>query len=84
MEKEKDKYKEGEEYLLEDIKGNIGGKSFQGVPLQRVKQFTVPLAYSSNRKIAKCQIKGCYETGSWLVGYKGKTILLCFSHGEEV
>lgn len=77
------KYKEGNEYTWKEVKGNIEGKSFSGIPLAKVKQFYPGATYKSNGKDALCQIKGCYEKGMWLVNHKKKSILLCFNHGED-
>ena len=81
--KEKDTYKEGAEYSLKEVSGKIGGKTFQGIPLQKVKQFVSGYTYKSNKKFAKCQIKDCYDVGNWIVNHKGKGIILCFKHGED-
>jgi hypothetical protein len=77
-------YKEGEEYLWNELNRKTTGKdTLGGLPFRRVKQFTTGYCYKSNKEEAKCQIKGCYEKGSWLTEHKGKTILLCFKHGED-
>jgi hypothetical protein len=79
-----DNYKEGQEYNWKELKQKTTGKAnLGGLPFRRVKQFTAGYTYKSNGKTAKCQVKGCYEKGLWLTEHKGKTILLCFNHGEE-
>jgi len=80
----KDTCKEGKEYSWKSIKGCDGNATIGGLPFQRVKQFVAGYKYKSNGKIAKCQIKGCYEKGQWLTNHKSKTILLCFKHGEDI
>lgn len=56
----------------------------RNVPKMLVKRFTVPIMYTKTKKKALCQVEKCKEEGAWIVPMKkGKSVLLCFSHGEE-
>jgi len=60
------------EYRWESVQGHTG----------RVKTFG-SWRYKDSHLPALCQIKMCKEVAKWAVEFKGKTIVLCFAHGED-
>jgi hypothetical protein len=51
----------------------------------KIKQFTGKMHHKETKEQAICQIEGCKDPAQWVTRLEnGESIMLCFSHGEEV